>query len=161
MDARAAGSIEQEHASGLAFQLHKLYKLLEQRLPEGEQVVDFDVPYVFNIVGGAGVINAVIPRTIKHVELTLSAEVASPNFVAVLFGNNGLAQCQQLFAATGQVDPCAVVSPGGQVKVRSYTDGSGYITMYASAAATGTLRIRSLDLAARRKQPDDIAGDLV
>lgn len=160
MDSREAASVEQQHAGNLSFQLHKLQKLLEERLPEGEQVVDFDVPYVFNFIA-AGVINIVVPRTLKHVEITLSAEVAAPNFVAVLFGNNQQAQCAQLFAATGQVDPCAVVSPGGQVKVRSYTDGSGYITVYAPAAAVGTMRLRSLDLAGRRKQPDDIAGDLV
>lgn len=98
--------------------------------------------------GAATVIIVQIPRTLRHVELTLS--VTTSIEVAVLPGNLSITQAQGQHghnAGVTGLSNASVTSAGGSVTARDYLDGSGYLSVYFTAAGTGyaNLRVRSLD----------------
>lgn len=117
-----------------------------------EREPDFDTTYVVGGVNAAAAAFPIqIPRTIRHMEITLAVDTSTPVSVALLPGNVTVADAQNRHKSSGAgaagSSGAIVSSSGGSVTVRDYSDGSGYLTVFMSAAATtfASVRVRSLD----------------
>ncbi len=151
-------SQEAEATFSLGAQLARVLQILEERMPTGESVRDYDQTFVvgaYNLVGTAAVgVIGPLPRTLKHVEIEFY--VAAPNGAVLGFiiqGNNSVAQSAQSVnpstALSGTGATC--MSGGGKVTVRDYLDGSGYLTVFIpwfspNNPTYANVRVRSLDL---------------
>lgn len=125
--------------------LNKIEKLLREILAERERPLDYDQTFVVSNGAAIGVVPIVLPRTLKHVEIWLSSDSAAT--VVVFAGQQSLAAASAQYStaiAGGSTASCS--SNGGQIKVRDYLDGSGYLTVYFPAATPccANVRVRSL-----------------
>jgi hypothetical protein len=140
----------------LLTRMDSIEMLLRDLLLDSEQESDFDQTFIVGgLLAAAVAIPIGLPRTLRHVEMTLSA--TSSVQVAALPGSlttaQAAAQHSQTNASGGQSN-AYLVSGGGAVTSRDYLDQSGWITIYFAAAITGyaNLRIRQLDATQARLQ---------
>jgi hypothetical protein len=129
--------------------------LLRDLLLDSEQESDFDQTFIVGgLLAAAVAIPIGLPRTLRHVEMTLSATANVQ--VAVLPGSLTTAQAAAQHSQTnaGGQSNAIVTSGGGTVTARDYLDQSGWVTIYFTAAITGyaNLRIRQLDATQARLQ---------
>jgi hypothetical protein len=136
--------------------------LYEALRTQTEEESDFDQTFIVGgfLAAGGAVLPIALPRTLRHVELTLSLQTASPTNVvacAVLPGNLSLAQANGQHNVIGQGTSNAIVtSVAGGVTARDFLDQSGWLTVYVDLTAGGTafanVRIRSLDSTQSRRE---------
>lgn len=131
----------------------RLYDLLADR----EQEPDYDQTFVVGgtLAAASVVVIGNMPRTLKHVELTLWGDALGA--IAVFAGNVSLVQAQGMHNvanAAGAISNAICSSGGGKVTVRDYLDSSGYLTVFFVAAYTGfaNVRVRQLDETQARGQ---------
>ncbi len=97
-----------------------------------------------------------LPRTLRHVEITLS--VTAPTEIALMPGNLTLAQASgqhgHSLGSSGQSNAICTTG-GGTVTARDYLDQSGFMTVYFPNGVNGAyanIRVRSLDATQQRPQ---------
>lgn len=129
-------------------------KLLRRLVGEKEQPGDYDQAFGLSFTAAPQVVVVQVPRTLKHVELTISIAYATAGVQNALFVFSGqLTSVQALGSIAGPGQSAhTVASSGGQVRARDYLDGTGYITVLCQQSGAGnlygTLRVRSLDRSA-------------
>lgn len=145
-------------AGAIVAQLDHIEQLLRDILLNSEQESDFDQTFV---VGGnmtaPTAVNFQLPRSIHHVEVTLSATASTE--VALLDGQlsttQASAQHGHSAAVTGNSNAICTTG-GGTVTARDYLGQGGWMTAYFAAANPGSvyanIRIRSLDETQARPQ---------
>jgi hypothetical protein len=151
---------------GLGAQIARILGLLQDRLPESEDTIDYDQTYVVTGATGAPGVTIInnLPRTLRYVEIELTAVVpavaaGADNYMALFTGNGTIASCQAgLNTAVNAGSNATCVTGGGRVKCREYLDQSGYLTVYMNNGGIANVRIRSLDIKNREKQALDIAA---
>lgn len=144
--------------------LDNISSLLRDLLLDIEQEPDFDQTYIVgggNVTNNYNVVPITLPRTLRHVEITVTiAQQSANNLILGLFpGNLTLSQAQVAMVdaqtALTSLSAIAVVS-SGRVTTRTYLDGSGFLTVYCRTINTGAMfaniRIRSLDATQQRAQ---------
>lgn len=147
-------------AGGLLGRLDTIVERLDDLLLNSEQEPDFDQTFV---VGGqpaaAIVLPIYLPRTIRHVEITLSCMLSTTAYIVGLFAGNVTATQaanQHNFSGSSPAASNAIcTSNGGAVTARDYLDGSGILSVYFSGSASvayANVRVRSLDAEQTRPQ---------
>lgn len=152
--------------AGLSHQVDKLMELLKARLPEGEQVSDYDQTWVTYFGTEVAAPPLVIPRTLRHVEITLvsmSIGVGTTGVICLFEGNSIATDPILTQGPAVGVSSALLASAGQKVQGRFWLDRTGLLVLQpiplSGTELISVLRLRSLDLAARVKQPDDIVGD--
>lgn len=140
-------------AAGALGLLKELVELVRRISGGLEREPSYDSTWVVGgVPGAAGVVLINLPRTLKHVQVELTAALSpTTSLVALFAGNLTVAQAQAQFAiqaGLGQ-SSCLCCSNGGTVKTREFLDGSGYLTVLFTGAFANygwaNVRIRELD----------------
>jgi len=127
----------------------RMIALLERIASAAEAEAEYDVTFVVGGTNAGAAVQAVqsIPRSLRHVEITLTVDSSTPVSVALFSGNITLPDAQNRHKLALSSSGAICSSSGGNVTVRDYLDQTGYLTVYFSAAATtyANVRVRSLD----------------
>jgi hypothetical protein len=115
-----------------------------------EWEADYDVTYVVGGLNAAAAVSQIqLPRTLRHVEMTLTVDSSVPMSTAVFAGQIALVDAQNRHKAATAAGPSGAIcsSSGGSVTARDYLDGTGILTVLFTGAATtfANVRVRSLD----------------
>lgn len=149
MSATATHTTTDEALSAVVYKLDCLERVLQKILGALDAEPNYDQTYVVGgNVSAAAVYALQIPRTVIHIELEVSGSIAQE--FAVFCGNVTLSDAQNRHGHTASATPqqsnAEVVSSGGKVKVRTYTNRDGYVTVFFPAAYNGYVNIRIRDL---------------
>ena len=99
-------------ADNLLVSIARIEQLLRDLLLDSEQEPDFDQTFVIGgLIAAASVMPFQIPRSLRHVEITLSLSI--PGHVVLLPGNVALAQAQGQHSLTSAQQSNAILVSGG------------------------------------------------